>query len=358
VIVGDPSTKQHDDTSATTGGNVRRIVNGLRLAAGLDRPGVGCTPRTVAWSSGRARLLHYTVGAGGGQPAILLVPSLINRSYIWDLRPGDSFVEWLLTAGYDVFCLDWGVPDARDAENTLSTYVDDYMMAAVAEATRRCATGPIVVGHCFGGLIAALWAASAEVQPRALITMAAPTNWNDVGPLSWVTRQGRIDPEDVLDDTGNVPAASMLRAFQLVRPLGDLVTYATLIDRLGDWEATQAMWALKQWASGHIPFPGATFVEMIRTFGRDNSLASGKVALGGSVRELANVTAPFLNIYGSRDHVAPPDSVTPLTGLVGSAVADARELDAGHIGLLVGHTMRHKTIPTLCDWLDEVVGSS
>ena len=69
----------------------------------------------------------------------------------------------------------------------------------------------------------------------------------------------------MLDDTGNVPAASMLRAFQLIRPLGDLVTDVTLIDRLNDREATQAIWALKQWASGHIPFPGGTFVEMIRT---------------------------------------------------------------------------------------------
>jgi polyhydroxyalkanoate synthase len=73
------------------------------------------------------------------------------------------------------------------------------------------------------------------------------------------------------------------------------------------------------------------------------------------VRELANITAPFLNIYGSKDHVAPPDSVKPLTGLVGSAVADERELRAGHIGLLVGSTMRDKTIPTVVGWLDDVL---
>src|ERR1700739_2140482 len=289
-----------DRVSAIAGREIRRVVNGLRLAAGLDRPGVGCTPRTVIWSMGRASLMHYTAGADAGRPAVLLVPSLINRAYIWDLRHGDSFVERLLAGGYDVLCLDWGVPDARDARNSLSTYVDDYMVAAVAEATRRCAFAPIVIGHCFGGLLAVLWDAYAEVQPRALITMAAPTNWDNVGPLSWLTQQGRIEPEDVLDDTGNVPASSMLRCFQLVRPLGDLVTYVTLIDRLNDKEATQAIWALKQWASGHIPFPGATFVEMIRTLGRDNSLISGKVALGGSVRELANITAPFMHMYGNK----------------------------------------------------------
>ena len=334
---------------------IRRIVNGLRLAAGLDRPGVGCTPRTVIWSRGRASLMHYTAGADTGRPAILLVPSLINRSYIWDLRHGDSFVEHLLDAGYDVLCLDWGEPDACDARSTMSTYVDDYMMAAVSVATRRCATVPIVVGHCFGGLIAVLWAASTEQQPPALITLAAPTNWDEVGPLSWLTRQGRIEPEDVLDETGNVPPAAMLAAFRMIRPLGDLVTYVTLLDRLHDREATQAIWALMVWARGHIPFPGTTFVEMIRKLSRENSLTTGKVAFGGRIRELSSITAPFLNIYGSKDHVAPPDSVKPLTGLLGSNNPAERELNAGHIGLLVGSTMRHKTMPTILDWLDAVL---
>jgi polyhydroxyalkanoate synthase len=344
-----------DHVSTTAGPQIRRVVNGLRLAAGLDRPGVGCTPRTVIWSRGRASLMHYTAGADAGNPTILLVPSLINRSYIWDLRHGDSFVEHLLGAGFDVMCLDWGEPDARDAHNTMSTYVDDYMVAAVAAATRRCGSVPIVIGHCFGGLIAVLWAASTEQQPRALITLAAPTNWDEVGPLSWLTRQGRIEPEDVLDETGNVPPAAMLTAFQMIRPLGDIVTYVTLFDRLHDREATQAIWALMAWARGHIPFPGTTFVEMIRKLSRENSLITGKVAFGGRIRELSSITAPFLNIYGRKDHVAPPESVKPLTSLVGSTTADERELNAGHIGLLVGTTMRGKTMPTVTGWLDKVL---
>ena len=348
-------TRLANYASAIAGRPFRRVINGLRLAASLDRPGVGCTPRTVIWSRGRASLMHYTAGADAGRPAILLVPSLINRSYIWDLRHGDSFVEHLLGAGYDVLCLDWGLPDARDAHNTMSTYIDDYMMAAVAAATRRCASVPIVIGHCFGSLIAVLWAASTEQQPPALITLAAPTNWDEVGPLSWITRQGRIEPEDVLDETGNVPPAAMLAAFRMIRPLGDAVTYVTLVDRLHDREATQAIWALTVWARGHIPFPGATFVEMIRKLSRENSLTTGKVAFGGRIRELSSITAPFLNIYGSKDHVAPPESVKPLTGLVESRKAEQRELNAGHIGLLVGSTMRAKTMPTVIGWLDEVL---
>jgi polyhydroxyalkanoate synthase len=301
--------------------------------------------------------MHYTRGADQGRTPILLIPSLINRSYIWDLRPGDSFVEHLLDAGYDVLCLDWGTPDSRDSHNTMSTYVDEYLPAAYTAASTRTGSAPVVLGHCFGGLIAVLWAASTAEQPPALVALAAPTNWDELGPLSWLTRQGRIDPEDVLDDTGNVPPKSMLRAFQMIRPLGDLVGYVTLADRLYDRQATQAIWALTQWAHDHVPFPGATFVEMIRSLSRENSLTTGKVALGGRIRALDDIAAPFLNIYGTTDHVTPPASVTPLTSLVGSERSDERELKSGHVGLLVGSTARRKTVPAIVEWLDDVLGN-
>ena len=60
-----------------------------------------------------------------------IVFSIFSRSYILDLRPGNSFVEQLLAAGFDVYLLDWGVPDERDAANRLEDYVDDYLPVAV-----------------------------------------------------------------------------------------------------------------------------------------------------------------------------------------------------------------------------------
>src|SRR5207248_11674642 len=61
----------------------------------------------------------------------------------------------------------------------------------------------------FGGVITTLWAPSTASQPPALIALGVPTNWAEMGPLSHITQLGRIDPEDVLDDTGNVPPATL-----------------------------------------------------------------------------------------------------------------------------------------------------
>lgn len=338
----------------TVSRNAKRTTNALRLAAGLDRPRTGCTPHVTVWRRDRVSLRRYRAGMEGRRPPVLLIPSLINRSHIWDLRPGDSFVEGLRARGYDVFLIDWGVPDERDAGNTVSTYVDDYLPAAYEAATTAADAAPAVLGHCFGGVIATLWAASTPKQPPALVALGVPTNWAEMGPLATITQYARIDPEDVLDRTGNVPPTTLLRAFQMLRPLGDLVGYVTLWDRLDNRQAGQAIWALTDWAHDHVPFPGAAFVEMIRQLSRENGMFTGEVLLDGSPRKLSAVSCPFLNVYGEHDHVTPPASVTPLADLVGSAVRETVKLRAGHIGLLVGGTSRKQTLPAVTEWLESV----
>jgi len=331
------------------GRNAQRVANGLRFAGGLDRPQTGCSPHSVIWRSDRATLRRYT-GGPGGRP-VLLVPSLINRSHIWDLRPGDSFVEGLQAQGFEVYLVDWGEPDERDAQNTMSTYVDDYLPAAFDAVRESAGDSPVVVGHCFGGVISLLWAASSPEPPAALICLGVPTNWLEMGPLAQLTRHGRLNPEDLLDESGNVPPTNLLRAFQMLRPLGDITGYVTLWTRLNDRPAAQAIWALTAWAHDHVPFPGATFVEMIRRISRENGLATGSVVLADRERRLSDIKIPFLNVYGTHDHVTPPPAATPLGELVGADDSKTVAVQAGHIGLLIGSSARKQTLPVLSRWL-------
>ncbi|MFC5992846.1 alpha/beta fold hydrolase [Pseudonocardia hispaniensis] len=346
---GNPLSALVEGARGIAGRQTRRVVNTLRLAGGLDRPQTGCSPHTVIWHKGRATLRHY-IGGSGGRP-VMLVPSLINRSHIWDMRPNDSFVQGLLALGYEVYLVDWGVADERDAKNTLSTYVDDYLPATFAAVEEDAGQPPVVVGHCFGGVVTTLWAASYPDQAAAVVCLGVPTNWLEMGPLAQMTRQGRLNPEDLLDRTGNLPPITLLRAFQMLKPLGDLTGYVTLWSRLDNREAAQAIWALTDWAHDHVPFPGATFVEMIRRISRENGLATGRVVLADRERKLADITVPFLNLYGTHDHVTPPPSVTPLGALVGSHDAETIAIKAGHIGLLVGSSARRRTLPILHEWL-------
>ena len=92
-------------------------------------------------------------------PPLLIVFSLISRSFILDLSPGNSFIERLLSAGFDMWLLDWGAPDERDAQNQLEDYVDDYLSAGIARVFELTGRNEVsLLGYCFGGNLALLHA--------------------------------------------------------------------------------------------------------------------------------------------------------------------------------------------------------
>ena len=145
--------------------NALRARNGLRLVSGVARPNVGQTPKDVVWQRGRTQLWHYrndpdTYGGVRYGPPLLIVFSLVSRSYVLDLQPGNSFVEHLQRAGFDVFLLDWLPADERHAEETLEDYADAYLPDAVRETCAAAGSEDLnLFGYCFGGILTLLYAA-------------------------------------------------------------------------------------------------------------------------------------------------------------------------------------------------------
>ena len=92
----------------------------MQIAAEL--PGVepadvptGTTPRDIVCTRNKTTLFRYRRTRASMRTPVLFVYALINRPYILDLRPENSFVRHLLRHGYDVFMLDWGRPGRRTA---------------------------------------------------------------------------------------------------------------------------------------------------------------------------------------------------------------------------------------------------
>ena len=82
-----------------------------------QKAAIAQTPKELVWTLNKAKLYRYTpvVPAEQRQPVpLLLVFALMNRPSIMDLRPGHSFVEFMVKQGYDVFLLDWGAPGLED----------------------------------------------------------------------------------------------------------------------------------------------------------------------------------------------------------------------------------------------------
>src|SRR5215212_2184425 len=92
----------------------------------------GCTPKETIWSKNKAKVYHYQ-GETEKKYAvpILIIYALINRPYILDLIPGNSFVEHLTREGFEVYMLDWGVPGDEDKDMSFENYILDYLPQAV-----------------------------------------------------------------------------------------------------------------------------------------------------------------------------------------------------------------------------------
>jgi polyhydroxyalkanoate synthase subunit PhaC len=338
--------------------NALRARNGIKLVAGVDRPGVGVTPKDVVWRRGRSQLWHYRndPDVHGGvrySPPLLLVFSLISRSYILDLTPGNSFVEQLLKAGFDVYLLDWGEPDERDAQNGLEDYVDDYIPAAIERMRELSGCDEInLFGYCFGGDLSLLYAAHHPDAPlRSLTVLATPVDFRHMGPLADLFRVGGLEVDDVLDPHGNVPPQVVLRGFKTLTPTGEITRYVTLWERLWNDEYVAAYQAMTSWSDDHVPFPGEAARQTVRMLVRDNAMLTDRLGVGGDPVHLRDIRVPFLTVRADRDHIVPADASAPLIDLVGSDDKHELRLAAGHMGLVVGRTAAKTTVPTIIDFL-------
>jgi len=333
--------------------NALRARNGIKLAAGIDRPPVGETAKDVVWQRDRAQLWRYRSDKVTYSPPLLVVFSLVTRSYILDLHAGNSFVEHLLDAGFDVFLLDWGVADERDAGNTLEDYVDGYLPAAIERTCEVSGADEVnLVGYCFGGVLSLLSVAhNPGLAVRSLTTIATPVDFTAMGLFSDMFREGRLEVDDVVDDTGNVPPGVMLQSFRVLKPTAEAAKYANLLENLWNDEYMLAYQTMTHWTNDHIPFPGAAARQTVDMLVRGNGFVHGTVRLAGDTVSLQAITCPLLNVVAGRDHIVPPASARPLLGLVGSDEPEELLLEAGHIGLAVGRTAAKVTIPTIIEFL-------
>jgi len=343
-------------------GRVRRDVersalrarNGLRHLSGVGHVGVGLSERELVWSRDKVRLFRYTSDRRRIRPPILLVMSLITKPYVFDLRPGSSLVEHLIGRGFDVFILEWGVPDVVESANSLETYCDEYLPLASRAAMGVAGSEDLTVfGYCLGGVLSLLFVAGhPEIAVRNLVLQATPVDLDDMSPVIRLLQTDRLKPEELIDETGNVPPALVFDSMRINKPSGELSGYADLWQHLHEDEFVKSYQALMGWARDHIPLAGATFRQLVELFVRRNLLATGRVPLGDRVVDLAAIRCPVLNIVGDHDDIVPPKAVAVLPDLLSNAETTTMLLPAGHVGLIVGRQAAKTFIPAMMDWIE------
>jgi len=310
------------------------------------------TPRDTVLQDGPSRLYRFRrpqPAAGAGWP-LLLVPSLINRWYVLDLRPGASLAEALTKAGVDAWCLDWGVSGDEDRYFTWDDVLA-RLRRAVRQVQRRTGAPKVgLLGYCVGGTLCGIHAALEPDSVAGLINLAGPFDFSQAGFLGEMTNAKWFDPQAIAD-AGNVHPLQMQSGFQSLRPTGTLAKWVSLIDRGLDPDFREAFNAMEEWASDNIPFPGAAYARYVKELYQENQLVRGEHRIAGRAVDLAAIRCPLLSIVADKDTICPPNAAQGLNQLAGAKDKDVLVIPGGHVGAVVGSRASKMLYPALIDWL-------
>ena len=333
---------------------LKRNLKGLEYFA-TSGPTLGATAKDVLVERGTMRLYHYHPRVDDVyRVPILLVMATTNRGYIFDMVPGQSLVEYLLDAGFDVFMLDWEAPRADERRLTLESYVLDFLPAAVARVAEETGEPDVsVVGYCFGGVLSLLWAALHPDPLANLVTFTTPVDFSRMDMFqSWADRRF-FDVDRLVDTLGNCPGDYLYTAFDMLRPGARAAGNVRLYDNLHDDAFVQSFRMFDRWAADILPLAGEYFRQTTKALMWDNRLMDGSMTVGGRKVDLAAITAPFLHVAALHDHIVPTAASAPLIDMVGSSDKEEVLLKGGHVSLVAGANAKARLWPKLVQWLGE-----
>src|SRR5260370_28828611 len=113
---------------------------------------------------------------------ILIVMATTNRGYVLDMAPGQSFVEFLLKRGFDVYLMDWNPPRADEKNLRIEDYTLDFIPDCVRRVQKHSGEREgTIIGYCFGGVLSVIYAAlHAEGPLKNLVCFTTPIDFRQM----------------------------------------------------------------------------------------------------------------------------------------------------------------------------------
>lgn len=317
------------------------------------------TPKELVWALNKAKLYRYApvVPAESRYPVpLLLVFAIMNRPYILDLRPGHSFVEFMVRSGFDVYLLDWGRPGFEDRGMKLDDYAMEYLPRAIRKMKAVSGSEEFsMLGWCIGAILTTIYAAMrSEDGLRNLLLLTAPLDFSDRSHITfgrW-TDERYFDVEKILAAFGNMPGEMIDSGAKALKPVDNYITnYCKLWDNLDDPRAVEAWHAMNTWVTDNIPMAGAAYRQLIVELYRKNALIQNQLYVKGERVDLSRIQANLLTVIAAGDHITPPCQSEAIVGKVSSKDKESYHIPGGHIGIMAGSSAHRTTWPHIQQWL-------
>ncbi|MDA8230952.1 MAG: class I poly(R)-hydroxyalkanoic acid synthase [Magnetospirillum sp.] len=311
---------------------------------------IAVTPGKVVYRNALMQLLQYapTTETTLGRP-MLIVPPWINKYYILDLRPRNSFIKWAVDQGHTVFVISWVNPDEELAAKTFADYMLEGPFAALEAIEKATGQRQVnAVGYCLGGtlLTAALAYAAARGDDRILSAtlLTTLTDFAEPGELGvFIDEEQLTNLEQRMSEHGYLDGRDMAMTFNMLRA-NDLIWSFVVNNYLLGKDPFP--FDLLYWNSDSTRMPAAMHSFYLRKMYQENQLVvPGGITLDGVPIDLSKITVPIYMLSTREDHIAPWKSTYALTRLVSGPVKFVLAA-SGHIAGVVNPPAANK----YCFW--------
>lgn len=281
---------------------------------------VATTPGAVVFQNELMQLIQYapTTETVLRRP-LLIVPPWINKYYVLDLQPKNSFIKWAVGQGHTVFVVSWVNPTAALSSKSFDDYMLEGPLAALQAIER--ATGEReanAIGYCIGGtLLAATLAYMAAKEDRripAATFFTTMMDFSDSGELSVFIDEEQLQHlESRMHEQGYLEGRYMRQVFNLMRD-NDLVWSFVVNNYLLGRDPVA--FDLLYWNADSTRMPAMMHAFYLRKMYLENKLVeAGGITLDGVPIDLRRVHLPAYVLSTREDHIAPWKSTYRATQL-------------------------------------------
>ena len=304
------------------------------------------TPGAVIFENDFMQLVQYRPATETVfERPLVMVPPCINKYYILDLQPENSFVRFAVEQGHTVYMISWrNMPDEM-GQATWDDYLEHGVIKALEVASEVCGTPQVnALGFCVGGTLLGSALAVLRAQERdpvaSLTLLATMLDFSDTGELSVFIDEAYVRKrEQDFAQGGVLHGRELALTFASLRA-NDLIWQYVVNNYLKG--RTPDAFDLLYWNSDSTNLPGAMYVYYVRNMYLENNLRlPNRLTMCGVPVDLCRVDMPVYSLATREDHIVPWKTAFASARLLAGKI-EAVLAASGHIAGVINPATKNR----------------
>jgi polyhydroxyalkanoate synthase len=307
---------------------------------------IAASTGSVVFENELFQLIQYTpLTEKVGERPCLIVPPCINKFYILDLQPENSFVRYAVEQGNTVFLVSWRNPGEAQGHLTWDDYIEQGALTAIGVVKDICGTDQInALGFCVGGtlLSSALTVARGrgDNSVASLTLLTTLLDFSDTGEIGYFVDENSVATREATIGKGGLLRGSELSTVFSSLRANDLIWNYVVGNYLKGNKPPA--FDLLYWNSDATNLPGPFLAWYLRNLYLENSLrVPGKLEMCGVKANLGRVDMPAFLLASREDHIVPWKTSYLGRGLLGGETTFVLGA-SGHIAGVINPAAKNK----------------